>query len=240
MKITTYTYWASSLVLACGFALSGCSSAEKTSSTAGKHDKAEVRAAADPFEAGAKMPPKAGTLYSLARILMSQGRDGEALTVLNNLNQRYPDFMPAYNAKAECHLRADRAQEAIDTLTAGLKRRPQDAVLLNNLGMVWFLEGNYDEALANFDAAAAAAPKEGLYVANQAMTLAMLGRDKQAAALYERVTDYPTLRHNLRVLAKAREHRAATAATEGRQGDERRTAWGEVRSADEARAARGM
>jgi tetratricopeptide (TPR) repeat protein len=235
MKTKSYTSWALTAVLASGFVLSGCSSTDKKPATDAK--QAEARAAADPFDAGAKLPPKTGTLYSLSRILMSQGRDAEALTVLNNLNQRYPDFMPAYNAKAECHLRADRTQEAIDTLTAGLKRRPQDAVLLNNLGMIWFLEGNYDEALARFDAAAAAEPKEGMYVANQAMTLAMLGRDKQATALYERVTDYPTLRHNLRVLAKAREQRA----TEGyNDKEERRTAWGEVRPADQARAAGGQ
>jgi len=71
------------------------------------------------------------------------------------------------------------------------------------------------------------------------MTLAMLGRDKQATALYERVTDYPTLRHNLRILAKAREQRAAD-GPDGVEGVERRTAWGEVRPADQARAAGGQ
>ena len=212
------------VVLASGFALSGCQSANKKAEVA-QRDKAEAHAV-DPFEAGAKTPPKTGTLYSLARILMAQGRDAEAMTVLNNLTQRYPDFLPAYNAKAECHLRGERTQEAIDTLTAGLKRRPQDAVLLNNLGMIWFLEGRYDEALARFDAAAAAEPKEAMYVAKQAMTLAMLGHETQAAALYERVMKYPDARHNLRILAKAREQRAA----DGSEGAERRTAWGEVRS----------
>src|SRR5687767_10807464 len=226
MKTTSLKLRFLTTVVACSFALSGCQSANKKAEVA-QRNKAEAHAI-DPFEAGAKTPPKTGTLYSLARILMAQGRDAEALTVLNNLTQRYPDFMPAYNAKAECHLRGERTQEAVDTLTAGLKRRPQDAVLLNNLGMIWFLEGRYDEALARFDAAAAAEPKEAMYVANQAMTLAMLGHEKQATALYERVMKYPDARHNLRILAKAREQRAA----EGLDGAERRTAWGEVRSPD--------
>ena len=226
MKTTSFKLRFLTTLVACGFALSGCQSSNKTAEVA-QRDKPEAHAV-DPFEAGAKTPPKTGTLYSLARILMAQGRDAEALTVLNNLTQRYPDFMPAYNAKAECHLRAERTQEAIDTLTAGLKRRPQDAALLNNLGMIWFLEGRYDEALARFDAAAAAEPKEAMYVANQAMTLAMLGHEKQAAALYERVMKYPDARHNLRILAKAREQCTA----DGLDGGERRTAWGEVRSPD--------
>ena len=67
-----------------------------------------------------------------------------------------------------------------------------------------------------------------MYVANQAMTLAMLGHEKQATALYERVMKYSDARHNLRILAKAREQRAA----DGLGGAERRTAWGEVRSTD--------
>lgn len=193
------------IVLACGFGLAGCNSADKKPAKQPRSEIAEARAD-DAFEAGARTPPKTGTLYSLARILVSQGRDAEAMTVLNNLTQRYPDFMPAYNAKAECYLRAERTQEAIDVLTAGLKRRPQDAVLLNNLGMIWFLEGRYEEALERFDAAAAAEPTEAMYIANQAMTLAMLGREKEAAAMYDRVTTYTGKRHNLRILAKAREH----------------------------------
>ncbi len=225
MKAKSYKSWLLCIALASGCAVTGCRSAEKKPAEVAQRDTSETRTT-DAFEAGAKTPPKTGTLYSLARILMSQSRDAEALTVLNNLTQRYPDFLPAYNAKAECHLRAERTQDAIDILTAGLKRRPQDAVLLNNLGMIWFLEGRYDEALPRFDAAAAAEPNEAMYVANQAMTLAMLGHEKQATALYERVTNYPNVRHNLRILAKAREQRGA----DGLDGAARRTSWGEVRA----------
>ena len=224
MKIASYQSWVLGIALASSCALSGCRSADKKPAEVAHRDTAEMRAV-DAFDAGAKTPPNTGTLYTLARILMSQGRDGEALTVLNNLTQRYPDFMPAYNAVAECHLRAERTQEAIAVLTAGLKRRPQDAVLLNNLGMIWFLEGQYDQALPQFDAAVAAQPNEAMYVANQAMTLAMLGHDEQAATLYELVMSYPNLRHNLRILAKAREQRAA----DGLDGAEGQTARGVFR-----------
>lgn len=196
------------ILVALSFGLAGCNSTSKKPAERVRSDTTEARAV-DDFESGAKTPPKTGTLFSLARILMSQGRDAEAMTVLNNLTQRYPDFMPAYNAKAECLLRAERTQEAIDALTAGLKRRPKDAVLLNNLGMIWFLEGRYEEALARFDAAAEVEPNEAMYIANQAMTLAMLGREKQAAAMYDRITTYTGKRHNLRILAKAREHASA-------------------------------
>ena len=63
-----------SIVLACSFVLAGCNSAGKEPAERMRSDTTEARAV-DDFESGARTPPKTGTLFSLARILMSQGRD---------------------------------------------------------------------------------------------------------------------------------------------------------------------
>jgi Flp pilus assembly protein TadD len=189
-------------------ALSGCqTSNERTTAHPGA--KNAVPSAGDAFDAGANQPPKASTLYSLAKILAVQGRDPEAITVLRTLIQRYPDFSPAYNALAEAHLRADRSADAVAALAAGLERRPNDPVLLNNLGMAWFLQGEYERALDHFRRAAASQPREQTYVLNQAMALGMLGRTDEAAAIYDEHLEPSDARNNLRVLAKARAAAAA-------------------------------
>src|SRR5687768_407450 len=78
------------------------------------------------FAEGAKKPAKPRTFYSLAKVLAAQGRDREAATVLTTLIERHPKFIPAYNALAEIHMRADSPEEAAAVLRAGLRHRPND------------------------------------------------------------------------------------------------------------------
>ena len=156
------------------------------------------------FANGANQPPNANTLYALSRILVAQGRDSEAEFVLKSIIRRYEDYLPAYSDMAEIYIRSGRTQEAIELLAAATARAPSDPVLLNNLGMCFFLDEAYHTAAEHFAAAAAAAPREPIYRANHAAALGMLGDLAAAERIYDEIfQDWEDVEHNLAVLRRA-------------------------------------
>lgn len=166
-------------------------------------------AARDGFDAAANRPPTPHTLYALAKILASQERYTESLNLLRGIIADQPNYVPAYNAMAEVQLRTGQTNQAVTTLNAGLKRAPNDAVLLNNLGMVWFLQERYDTALPYFEHAAAVSPEVAMYRANRAASLGMLGRTREANDIYRTIMSPAAADENIDILNKARKRAAA-------------------------------
>ncbi len=148
-------------------------------------------------------PPTAKTLYSLARILATQGKDAEGEFVLRRCVQDYPKFTPAYNSLAELQMRQGRIHEAVETLSTALKIRPRDPILLNNLGMCRLLRKEYGPALAHFTDAAGLVPENGRYRANMATALGLLGRQEESLALLEQVLPRDKAEQNMEILRKA-------------------------------------
>jgi Flp pilus assembly protein TadD len=173
----------------------------KSSLAAGAHE--ETPAERD-FEAGTKRPPTAKTLYAFARVLATQGKDADAETVLLKIITEEPKFMPAYCDLAEVQMRQRRTDDAIRTLSAGLKISPKEPVLLNNRGMAYVLLGNYPVALQGFTAAAALAPDDARYRSNMALALGMLGRYDESLSLYKQIMPLDEAHYNLAVLCQAR------------------------------------
>lgn len=170
-------------------------------------------AVADDFAAGKDRPPTAKTLYGLARLLASQGREAEREYVLAEIVKKHPDFLPAYCDLAELQLRQRRTQEAAATLHLALALAPNDPVLLNNLGMCRVLQSDYAAALDFFRRASAAHPANTRYRSNMAMSLGMLGRMDEAKALYEQILPRDEVAWNLKTLDRARRHATQPAAS---------------------------
>jgi Flp pilus assembly protein TadD len=187
-------------------AAGGCTARDQSHRTGGAwaHSRADAQ-----FDTGADKPPSPDTMYGLARILMSQGRPVESITLLRNTIGQYPKYLPAYNALAEAHLWLGQTDEAIAALTEGLRRGPNDPVLLNNLGMTLFLDQRYEEALPYFERAAALRPEDATYRANQAAALGMLGRLTEARVLYRQIVSPGDVGANIRILDQARRGGAA-------------------------------
>jgi Flp pilus assembly protein TadD len=198
--------WMTAAVVVALLCLAGCQSSQGPSKrpTAKRQNLAAEANPPDSFDAGAGKPPTAATMYSLARILAAQGNTNRCIGVLRNLIQSYPDCAPAYNALAEAYLSIDRADEAISALTAGVTRHPKDPILLNNLGMAYFLDGDYQSALANFDRASDVQPDEPTYRSNKAAALGMLGRVSESAELYRKDLRQSEVHENIDVLLRAR------------------------------------
>ena len=203
-------------VTVAAIAVAGCAS-NSAAKIAKAHAAADAaRSAHDDasFAAGTRRPPTPSTSFALAKILISQGRDRDALYVLQRVLRDCPKFVPAYNELAGVYVRADRVGDAREVISAGLKLAPQDAVLWNNLGMCNFLQGRHEQALENFTRAAERVPSNPQYRANRAAALAMLGRDAEAKREYRSVLDSTTTRHNLEVLAKARKNPPVVSAAD--------------------------
>ena len=152
------------------------------------------------FQDGANRPPTARTLYSLARILAAQGRDQECTAVLRRIIREHPEFLPAYGDLAELEIRNDRISRAVQVLLLGLRQRPTDPVLLNNLGMCYFFQHDYSKALLMFTRAAAGAPEDARYRANMAMALGMMGRYEESLSLYRQVVPEEEARRNVAIV----------------------------------------
>jgi Flp pilus assembly protein TadD len=160
------------------------------------------------FENGADRPPSARTLYSMAQILEIQGNDPAAEYILHKLVAQYPRFMPGYNDLAELQMRQRRLDEAVTTLTAALRVSPDQAVLVNNLGMCHLFQGEYEQSLRQFTRATALRPDDARYRGNLAMALGMLGRYDESLAVYQQIMPASDAHHNLGVLCQARQDHA--------------------------------
>ena len=154
--------------------------------------------------AGTEKPPTPKTLYAMTRILIAKGRESEADYMLRKIIQEHPHFMPAYVELAEMHMRHRRIEPAVAVLSAGLKASPNDAVLLNDIGMCWMVKGDYARALTMFKQAAAAMPANARYRGNMALALGMMGRYEESLALYEQLLAPADAHDNLAIICEAR------------------------------------
>ena len=180
---------------------SGCLSPDRAEPDRGTHQSAAPSTRKDP-------PPSAKTLYSMADILATQGKDVECEFVLRRCISQHPRFTPAYNSLAELELRQGRVHEAVDTLSRALALRPRDPVLLNNLGMCFLMRREYAEALEHFTKAAGVVPESEKYRANMATSLGLLGRHEESLALLQQILPETQALHNAEILRKAHEQQA--------------------------------
>ncbi len=191
--VLTCSVW---LMLFCG-----CSSSDRAASS-GNVPGPSKATASPPLR---ELPPNAKTLYSMATILASQGKDTDCEFVLRRCIHEYPRFTPAYNSLAELQMRQARVNEAVDMLSEALRIRPQDPVLLNNLGMCLLVRKEYEKALGHFTRAAGLVPESEKYRANMATALGLLGRQEESFALLQQVLPEDQAKHNAEILRKARE-----------------------------------
>lgn len=179
---------------------SGCSE----SASSGSNIDSVLDNSEHEFQKQANRPPTAKTLFAMADILATQGRDSECEFVLKRIIQEYPKFLPAYNNLAELQMRQGRTNAAIGTLQSALRIDSADPVLLNNLGMCWIVRGDYENALEMFTKAADIMPENARYRANMAVALSLMGREDESLSLFKQVLPEEQANHNLNVLREAR------------------------------------
>ena len=158
----------------------------------------------DEFAKGADRPPTPETMYRMARMLEAQGKDEQARAALSQTIDRFPNYLPAYCGLSELHMRQRRLNDAMATLERARQVAPEDPVVLNNIGMTYLLQGQYESALDAFAQAAGKFPENARYKANMALATGMMGRYDEAFALYTQVLQPAHAHYNLSVIAEAR------------------------------------
>lgn len=149
--------------------------------------------------------PTPKTMFVMAKILAGQGKYAQSEALLKQLVQEFPKFTPAYIKLADLQMAQRRVPETIRTIDAGLKLEPRNDILINNLGMCYFVIGDYPRALAGFTQAAGINPENTRYRSNLALVLGVMGRQEESASLYEQVLSPQDAKHNVQVLIQARE-----------------------------------
>ena len=193
-----------------GFWLQGCNEAIKSKNI--KKDNSNYNSDLA-FEQGANQPPTVKTLYALADILSTQGKNVQAELVLKRIIQEHPEFLPAWNSLAELQMRQRHIDEAVNTLSTAQKINPKDPVLLNNMGMCYMIRQDYNKALEMFTATTGVKPENARYRANMAICLAFLGRDDEALSLYRQILPEKQAQHNLNIIRIAREKKSKEAVS---------------------------
>ena len=158
--------------------------------------------------------PTAKTLYTVAHILAIQGRDAEREAVEKRIIRQYPNFSPAYDSLAQLQMRQGRTSEAIKTINAGLRIRPKDTVLLNNLGICWLVRMEYEKALQTFTTAAGIMPESVKYRANMAVALSLMGQYEQSLSLYNQILKEDKAIYNIEVMQEAIENGRAVSLSD--------------------------
>lgn len=174
--------------------ISGCLNLDK-SRTHRVNTKTEIEDPIDPDR-----PPTERTLYIMADILATQGRDQEAEALYGRILSEYPTFMLAYNDYAELLMRQRRIPAAMKVLESGLQVNPNDPVLINNMGMCWLIRTDYEKALQYFTTAAGLVPENTRYRSNMATALALMGRRNEALSLYKQVLTEEEAAENIQIL----------------------------------------
>lgn len=196
----TMTTW-TLLAAACLFNL-GC---ESTQSMGQKKDYHYTTAMEDEFSEAVDRAPTPRTLYTMARLLAARGLEQRAEYVLTRLIDQHPDFAPAYVDLAESYLRRQMTEDATRTLSDGLIVAPNNAVMVNNLGMCYLMTRDYETAARQFEQAHALDPTNDKYATNHATALGLLGQYEQSLKLYQQTLTESDAHYNLAVLAEARQ-----------------------------------
>ena len=176
--------------------LAGCSE----SANSGPNINSAMNHSEQEFQGQANRPPTSKTLFAMADILETQGRDSECEFVLKRIIQEYPKYIPAYNSLAELQMRQGRTNAAIETIHQAFHIDSENPVLLNNLGVCWIVRGDYEKALELFTKAASAMPENVKYRTNMAVALGLMARYDESLSLFRLVLPEDQANHNLNVL----------------------------------------
>jgi Flp pilus assembly protein TadD len=95
--------------------------------------------------------------------------------------------------------REKRHQEAIAEYEQGLRLRPDEATLLNNVGLAHYLLGNYEDAVRSFQRALLTGSAEPKIHNNLGLALAKLNRYQDALESFRRANSEEEAYNNLGV-----------------------------------------
>jgi tetratricopeptide (TPR) repeat protein len=129
-------------------------------------------------EAVAMDPDDVDARVTLAETLLGRWRPAEALVVAGDAVRLAPNEPAAHDKMGIALAHLGRLREAREALLRGLILAPDSARLQSDLGLILYLQGEPDAALARYVEAARLEPSKGVAVANIERLFSDLGDDQ--------------------------------------------------------------
>lgn len=211
MPIMLRNVKATTLTLAVLFA-AGCAKSDYVVSRNGQTQWERVDKAAM-ANAPQAVPPKIlpETFFAAGRLFEAQGLLGKAITQYRKavaVNHEYGD---AFHRLGVVLGAIGKHAEATEALGRAAELRPNDAVLRNNLGFEFILQGRWEEAERELNRAIELQPHFARAHINLGMTLSRGHRFDEALASFRKVLPEPDAYYNLALMLRGRKRYEAAA-----------------------------
>lgn len=116
-------------------------------------------------------------------------RNGENLIGQGGSSMDNPEFIKALLPLADYWIVRENPDEAISLYDAGLKREPNNLIIVNNLAYLHSAKGDHQKGLALIDAALGKAPEQPTLLDTKGLILVANGQPEEALPLMERACE---------------------------------------------------
>jgi tetratricopeptide (TPR) repeat protein/predicted Ser/Thr protein kinase len=152
------------------------------------YTRGQAREAIAAMREAVRQRPSWKRLYKLAFFQQQHGETAEARLTLRRLLATLPGNLDGLSLLANLELTSGDARRAVQ-LYGEIVRRSPGLTEISNLGLAYFVLGNYAEAAKVFRRAAAQAPGNALVLLNLADSTLLAGRQAEAAGIYRRIVE---------------------------------------------------
>jgi len=152
------------------------------------YTRGQAREAIAAMQEAVRQRPSWKRLYKLAFFQQQQGKTEDARLTLRRLLATLPGNLDGLSLLASLELMSGDARRAVQ-LYGEIVRRSPGLTEIGNLGLAYFVLGNYAEAAKVFRRAAAQAPGNALVLLNLADSTLLAGRQAEAAGIYRRIVE---------------------------------------------------
>jgi tetratricopeptide (TPR) repeat protein/predicted Ser/Thr protein kinase len=152
------------------------------------YTRGQAREAIAAMQEAVRQRPSWKRLYKLAFFQQQQGETAGARLTLRRLLATLPGNLDGLSLLANLELTSGDARRAVQ-LYGEIVRRSPGLTEIGNLGLAYFVLGNYAEAAKVFRRAAEQAPGNALVLLNLADSTLLAGRQAEAAGIYRRIVE---------------------------------------------------
>jgi len=132
-------------------------------------------------------PQNVGNLKVLSEKLTEAGKYDEAVDYWENLLKLSPNS-DSYQSLGNCYFKMEEYEKASEALLKGLELNPDDANILNDLGVISMAKGDLEEAINYFQKGLKSVPNSPDILLNLALICYQVGLYEEAAGLLEKYT----------------------------------------------------
>ena len=148
------------------------------------------------FEHIARLSERERWLFEAAEAGL-EGKDQQAIEILEKLIARHPDEEAAYNTLAGRYQATGNAEQSMAAIERGVKALPKSGALRNANGYGLLNSGRYPAALREFETYAQLEPNEPNPFDSQAEVYLLMGQPQQALERYAHALEIDPLLHDL-------------------------------------------